>query len=140
MVRALLRELVDGAHAVRLRRFFLVGLVAAGVQTVLLWLFVDWADVQYLVAAAVAIEITILFQFFLNNAWTFADSRRTGLLPMLRGMLRTNVVRGTAIPIQLGALYGIMALGGVHYLVANGGAIAISGVYRYVFDARWTWS
>jgi putative flippase GtrA len=139
MVRELLRAMTNGEGAVRLRRFFLVGLFASAVQTALLWMLVEWGSIYYLLAAAVSIEITILMQFFLNNAWTFHDSKRTGIREKTAGLLKTNLVRGTAIPIQLGALYGLVTFVGWPYIIANGGAIALSGVYRYVLDARWTW-
>lgn len=123
----------------QLLRFCVVGLTAAGLQTVLLYSFVDVAHLDHLVGLLVAIEITILFQYVVNNAWTFHRSRHTSLRDYLGGLCKTNLVRGTAAPIQIGifwALFNWLTLG---YLVANGVAILLTGVYRYVLDARWTW-
>lgn len=139
MVRSFLRNLIEGPFAKQLRRFVAVGTVAAGVQMVLLWLFVDVAGVYYLIGATVAIEITILLAYVLNNAWTFKSSQHTGLGEYLGGLVRTNIVRGTAIPIQLAVLFALVELRLLSYLFANVVAIAISGIYRYVLDARWTW-
>jgi len=139
MLRALLRNLYDGALAPQLRRFALVGTVAAGVQLVLLWLFVDFGGLNYLLGATVAIEMTIIFQYVLNNAWTFRANRNTGLSEYFRGLLKTNVVRGSAIPLQLGVLALLVEWRSVPYLAANVVAIGVSGIYRYVLDARWTW-
>ncbi|WP_018257704.1 GtrA family protein [Halomicrobium katesii] len=139
MVRNLLRNLHSGPLALQLRRFVAVGTVAAGVQQVLLWIFVTFGELNYLVGAAIAIEITIIFQYVLNNAWTFEATQNTGRREFFAGLLKTNVVRGSAIPIQLGILYALVEWGSLLYLVANGIAIVISGVYRYVLDARWTW-
>ncbi|MFC5970970.1 GtrA family protein [Halomarina salina] len=125
--------------AVRLRRFVVVGAVAAAVQTVLLSLFVEWAGLNYLVGATVAIEITIVFQYVLNNAWTFRERRNDGRRAFLRGLLTTNVVRGSAIPIQLSVLFVLVEWTGVLYLLANGVAIVVSGLYRYALDSRFTW-
>jgi putative flippase GtrA len=124
---------------VRLRRFFVVGTAAAAVQTALLWVFVEHLDVWYVIAAAVAIEITIVLQYVVNNSWTFRPSRHTTLRSYGRGLLRTNIVRGTAIPIQTAILYALVAWGNVMYLVANVGAILVTGLYRYYLDSRWTW-
>jgi putative flippase GtrA len=140
MVRALLRQAVDGRFAVRIRRFAIVGAVAAGLQTLLLGGFVEYAGVHYLLAATIAIEITIVFQYILNNLWTFRAVKNTGWGEYLHGLVKTNVVRGSAIPIQLGVLYGIVTWSGIAYLIANVIAILVSGVYRYVLDARWTWN
>jgi putative flippase GtrA len=139
MIRSFLRSLVDGPLARQLRRFVIVGIVAAMVQTALLWALVDSAGLHYLLGALLAIETTIVLSYVLNNAWTFRASRNTGPVEYLVGLLKTNVVRGTAIPIQIGVLFGFVEWGNVPYLAANGLAIALSGVYRYVLDARWTW-
>ncbi|TQQ83536.1 GtrA family protein [Halonotius terrestris] len=139
MLRSFVRSLLYGPLAVRLRRFVTVGAFAAGVQMVLLWLFVDLGDLNYLVGATIAIEITIVLSYVLNNAWTFQDAQNTGRTDYLVGLLKTNIVRGTAIPLQLAVLYAFVEWVGLLYLVANAIAIFVSGIYRYVLDARWTW-
>ena len=159
------RLAVEGPVAIQLRRFFVVGLVAAGIQQALLVVFVEFGGLNFLLAAAIAIEITIVFQYIVNNVWTFPADRKTELTPYLYGLLKTNVVRGTAIPLQLGLLYvfrEILLVDAVHLtlleqygflygllglsvssqvvLLANFFAIPISGVYRYALDSRWTWA
>lgn len=123
----------------RLWRFFVVGALAAGLQTALLWTFVEVGEVYYVLAAVVAIEVTILSQYAVNNAWTFRDRSNDGLRPFLGGLLRTNLVRGTAIPLQTGMLFVLVDALGLMYLGANAVAIFVSGFYRYALDARWTW-
>jgi putative flippase GtrA len=139
MVRSSLRNLVDGPFAPQLRRYVVVGTATAGVQMVLLWLFVDTLGLNYLLGALIAIEITIVLTYVLNNAWTFRAIQNSGTAEYLGGLLKTNVVRGTAIPIQLAVLFIFVEWRSVPYLIANAAAILISGVYRYVLDARWTW-
>ena len=74
-----------------------------------------------------------------NNGWTFQTDQHTSRMEYLTGLARTNVVRGTAIPIQLGILYAFVEWVGLLYLVANAAAIFLTGLYRYVLEARWTW-
>ncbi|WP_254838398.1 GtrA family protein [Natronomonas marina] len=140
MVRRLLRMAVEGPLAVRLRRFFLVGLLAAGVQQGLLFGFVELGRLNYLLAAAIAIEITIVFQYVLNNAWTFTADRKTERWAYLYGLLKTNIVRGSAIPLQLGLLWLLVTYASLQYLVANVFAIGVTGLYRYALDSQWTWA
>ena len=139
MIRALLRDLASGPIAVQLRRFVVVGALTAGIQMGLLWLFVDAAGINYLIGATVAIEITIILSYVFNNAWTFQASQNTGTAEYLSGLLKTNLVRGTAIPIQLGVLYALVEWGEIMYLIANAFAIFLSGLYRFVLDSQWTW-
>ncbi|TKX55621.1 GtrA family protein [Halorubrum sp. SP3] len=138
MIRAVLRDLASGPIAGQMRRF-VVGALTAGLQMALLWLFVDVAELNLYVGATVAIEITIVCSYVLNNAWTFRATRNTGVADYLSGLLKTNLVRGTAIPIQLGVLAALVRWVGVMYLVANAVAILVSGVYRFVLDSQWTW-
>jgi len=139
MLRSFLRNLHSGPLALQLRRFVVVGAVTAAIQMVLLWLFVDVADLYYLVGAVVSIEITIVLSYVLNNAWTFRATQNTGTAEYLYGLFKTNVVRGTAIPIQIAVLYLLVEWGSIFYLAANAVAILVSGIYRYVLDAKWTW-
>ena len=140
MVRRLLRLATEGPLAVRLRRFLIVGLIAAAVQQTLLFAFVELGRLNYLIAAAIAIETTIVLQYVLNNVWTFNADRKTGRRAYVYGLLKTNIVRGSAVPLQLAALYALVAFLSLGYLVANAFAIGVTGVYRYVLDSRWTWS
>ncbi|MFD1685252.1 GtrA family protein [Halobellus litoreus] len=139
MLRSFLRNLHSGPLALQLRRFVVVGAVTAGIQMVLLWVFVDVVGLFYLLGALFSIEITIILSYVLNNAWTFQATQNTGTVEYLSGLLKTNVVRGTAIPIQLAVLYLLVEWRSVPYLAANAVAIVVSGIYRYVLDAKWTW-
>ena len=139
MLRSTLRALHSGPYAKLLRRFFVVGSFAAGVQMVLLWVFVEVGSLNYLLGAVIAIELTIVLSYVLNNAWTFRTMQNTGVVEYLYGLLKTNVVRGTAIPIQIGVLFVLVEWAAVPYLLANAVAIGISGLYRFALDVHWTW-
>jgi putative flippase GtrA len=167
MLRRILRNLHSGPLALQLRRFVVVGAVTAGIQQVLLWVFINVAGLFYLLAALFSIEITIVLSYVLNNTWTFEVTQNAGTVEYLVGLLKTNMVRGTAIPIQLGILYALVESGTLEPLVASGWteplmtsgaleplvasiwpieplvanavAILVSGLYRYVLDAKWTW-
>lgn len=139
MLRPFLRNLTHGPLDTLLRRFVIVGAVAAGVQLWLLWLLVELAGLNYVIGATIAIEFTIILSYVLNNAWTFEQSQHTTRVDYLAGLWKTNLIRGSAIPIQIGILYVLVEWVLLPYLVANSIAILISGVYRFVLDARWTW-
>lgn len=139
MIRSFFRGLHSGPVAEQLRRFVVVGVLAAGIQLFLLWVFVDYVRLNYLVGALIAIELTIILQYVINNAWTFEAAKLRGRREYFVGLLKTNVVRGTAIPIQLVLLFALVEFGGVSYLLANAVAILISGAYRFYLDSRWTW-
>lgn len=132
-----LRDAVD-VSASRVLQFSAVGSVAAGFQIGLLWIFVDKVGLYFLFGAGVAILITIAFQYQLNNIWTFADRDNSGA-EYIRGLARTGVVRGSAIPLQMGLLYALVSQAGLGILLSNLVAILLCGIYRFVFDSAWTW-
>lgn len=133
------RPVLAHPTVVRLRRFAIVGTLGAVVQTVLLWALVEHLGLHYLLAAVLAIEITIVQQYVLNNSWTFRPSRHRTLRSYGFGLVRTNVVRATSIPIQAAFLFALVAWGDVGYLLANIVALVVTGIYRYYLDSRWTW-
>jgi putative flippase GtrA len=139
MVRRFLRNLYQGPLAPQLRRFVAVGAFAAVVQMVLLWILVDITKLDYLLGAFIAIEVTIILSYILNNAWTFQTTQHTEAKAYFIGLVKTNIVRGTAVPIQLTILFVLVELRIITYLGANAVAIGVTGIYRYVLDARWTW-
>ena len=124
----------------RLVRFFLVGVTAASIQQALLWLLTSPGGVNVYLGAFVAIEVSILFCYVLNNAWTFHRSSHSSRREYLVGLGKTNLVRGTAIPLQLGILYVLLTLGSAGVLVGNAVAIGVTGLYRYALDSAWTWN
>lgn len=139
MLRSFLRNLTHGPLTQLLRRFVIVGALSAGVQQLLLWLLVEQGGMNYLIGALIAIELTIILSYVLNNTWTFERSQNTGWASYLVGLLKTNLIRGSAIPIQIGILFALVEWALLSYLVGNGIAIVISGIYRFVLDATWTW-
>ena len=139
MIRSFLRGLYSGPYATQLRRFVVVGTVAAGIQMILLWLLVDFGMLNYLIGAIIAIEFTIVLQYVLNNTWTFHRVKNTGTWEFFSGLVKTNVVRGSAIPIQLSVLFILVEWQSMTYLLANAIGIVVSGIYRFILDSRWTW-
>lgn len=139
MLRRLLRAILIGPEASQIRRFVAVGIGAATFQTALLGALVEGGGIQYLLAAVCSIEATIILQYGINDRWTFHTSQHRGWREHATGLLRTNLVRGSAIPIQVGVLYALVSAAAIPYLVANGIGIVISGIYRYILDSRWTW-
>jgi len=63
----------------RMVKFALVGLSGVGVNIGILYWLTESAGLFYLASATIAIEVSIISNFSLNNYFTFADRR--GLLP-----------------------------------------------------------
>jgi putative flippase GtrA len=122
----------------RFLRFNAVGALGIGVQIAVLWVLAGALQVHYLVATAIAIEVSVLHNFVWHLRWTWppqdADDPRprvffrclafhagNGLVSMLGSL--------ALMPLFVGQL-------GMHYVVANLVAIACTGLINFLLGDR----
>ena len=87
------------------RRFLTFGAVGFSgifINLGMLYLFADRLGVPEVMASAGAIEISIVWNFLLNNALTFADKNAGASVGFLARMVRYNLVGLAGLGIQLG--------------------------------------
>ncbi|HEX2923887.1 MAG TPA: GtrA family protein [Chloroflexota bacterium] len=132
-----LRCVLEHRHLWRLTCFGLVGLSGVFVNMGFLWLLTEVAGIYYLLSSLVAIELSIISNFLLNNAWTFRD-RSLGVVK-LAALARYNLVCGGAIVASTTILYLLTTQMGVHYLAANLFAITVTSLWNFAANAAWTW-
>ena len=117
-------------------RFNVVGTFGIAVQFATLVLLVHAAKVQYLTATLVAVEASILHNFFWHTRWTWAGrvagdtkhGRRLARFHLTCGGLSfaTNMI---FVPILVGVL-------GYDVLLANGVTIAVCGIANFLLSDR----
>jgi dolichol-phosphate mannosyltransferase len=141
MRRAVQAHLVGSARIALVRRplrFIAVGGSGVLVNSVSLFIFVELAGFVPLAAAAVSTEFAILNNFTLNDRWTFRDvTRRHGWIVRAT---RYNLVALGGMLTSLAVLAALIELGGLHYLLANFGAIAAATAWNYSAGGWLTWS
>jgi putative flippase GtrA len=121
----------------RVVKFQAVGLIGIGVQLVALALLKSAVGLDYLVATALAVEVTVLHNFCWHERWTWAE--RTRLTPdagsvacrLLRFNLTTGLVSILSNLFLMRLFVGVFRL---HYLVANMAAIAATFVANFLFS------
>lgn len=120
----------------RMFKFALVGLTGVVVNLALLWLLHGRLGLNDLVAVPIAVEASILSNFFLNDRFTFKDRQRGHVA---QRFLQFNIVSLLALVVNLVA-YTILAKGmGVHYLVAEFIAIVVAFGVNYAGNMHWTY-
>lgn len=124
-------------HGARVARFGIVGLLGVGVNTVVLYLLVAHAGWNHLAAAAVSTEVAIIFNFLLNDTWTFRGAGSRHSWP--HRLLRYNAIALGGLCISLTVLAVLTDACGIHYLVANLLAIGAATVWNYVVNSRLTY-
>jgi len=122
----------------RFLRFNTVGALGIAVQLVVLWLLAGPLGVHYLVATAIAIEISVLHNFFWHLRWTWA--RSGSALRDRHVWFRCAAFHaGNGLVSMLGSLALMPLFAGrlhIHYLLANLLAIACTGLVNFLLGDR----
>jgi dolichol-phosphate mannosyltransferase len=121
----------------KIARFGCVGLVGVVVNTTVLWLLTEHVRLYYLLSSAVATEAAIVFNFILNDFWTFAALGHGE--PVFARLAKYNAVALGGLLLTVAALYALTTLFRVPYLTANLAAIAGGTLWNYTASRRWAW-
>jgi dolichol-phosphate mannosyltransferase len=121
----------------RFVKFCLVGLSGVGVNLGILWLLVEKAVLDEVLSSAIAIEISIITNFLLNNYFTFRDKRQTGsFFPRL---VKFNIVSLAGAAINLGLFWFFTSALDVYYILAQVFGIIVATLWNYFLNTIWTW-
>jgi putative flippase GtrA len=115
---------------IRWLKFNAVGAIGIGVQLVVLALFTSGFGWNYLLATLIAVETTVVHNFFWHERYTWAD-RRGGA--SLRRLAKFNLSNGAiSIVGNLALMKLFSTLIGLNYLVANALSIACCSVLNFI--------
>ncbi len=117
-------------------KFAIVGLTGVLVNLGILWLLHGQLGLHDLVAVPIAVELSILSNFFFNDRFTFHDRRHDHFLERLA---KFNAVSLLALAINFTA-YALLTRGfGMDYLVAQLIAIVVAFGANYLGNVHWTY-
>ena len=119
----------------RFMKFNLVGLTGVVVNEGLLVLLVSYG-VYYIYASAIAIEVSIISNFVLNDLWTFRD-RRHGHAAIR--FLKFNGLMLVGLAVNLVILYFGTDYLKINYAVSNLAGIAVAFLVRYWLSVKYAW-
>jgi dolichol-phosphate mannosyltransferase len=125
----------------RFFKFLLVGTSGVVVNQGLLWLLHDpnHAGWDIRPALLVAIEVSIITNFILNNSFTFADRHKPGLRHFMGNFLRFNFFSTPGGILNWVTTVVLTDTGRVSYLIFNLVGIALAMLWNYFANNRWTW-
>lgn len=119
----------------RFVKFNVVGITGVLVNEGLLVLLAS-TGVYYLYASVVAIEVSIVSNFILNDIWTFRDRRHgraAARFLKFNGLMLVGLVANLAI------LYFGTDYLGVNYAISNLAGIAGAFLIRYWLSVKYAW-
>ncbi|MEA2053544.1 MAG: glycosyltransferase family 2 protein [Candidatus Thermoplasmatota archaeon] len=135
----LLRLSWEEGEIMRFVKFGLVGGSGVLVNLGLLWLITERFGMFYLFSASIAIELSILSNFILNDLWTFHDRGKKGMKNAFRRFLKFNLISSPAFPMQLGIMGLLKEFFGYYYMWAAFIAIVIVFIWNFAANNLWTW-
>src|SRR5947208_3313509 len=120
----------------RLGRFCVVGASGVAVNMAVLIVLTEILGIPYAVSSLLAIESSILSNFALNNAWTWADRKST---PLVQRIMKYHAVAGvTAMAANWGLLVILTRLFGIDYRVSNLIGIGAGVILNFSLNHVWT--
>lgn len=142
------RDLVDNALLLgrlaarthhRPLKFGVVGGTGVAVDMGLFYLMLQFTSLYYLFAGLIATETAIIWNFMLNDLWTFMDRGEDHARARAGRFAKFQLVSISGLAIKLGFLYAFVTLTGMQPLAANLLAIVLVFVWNYAVNAAWTW-
>jgi len=123
----------------RFFKFIFVGLTGVGVNLGLLWLLTEKAGLFDVASSAIAIEVSIIWNFVLNNAFTFSDRNEPGIVAFLKRLVKFNFVSLAGAGINLGLFWVFKNSLHIYYILAQALGIIVATLWNYVLNMVWTW-
>ncbi len=120
----------------RILHFGLVGLTGVVVNLGVLFVLKGLLGLYDLIAVAIAVELSILSNFFLNDRFTFHDRRRGHRMQRLA---QFNAVSLLALAVNLSTYTALTRLLDWHYLLAEAVAIVVAFGANYIGNLQWTY-
>lgn len=122
--------------AQRFQKFILVGSVGLAVNQAMLFALRDGAEFSLHIASPVAIFVSMVVTFLLNEIWTWHD-RGSG--PIVHRLLMYFPINSGGLLINWAVLALLVEQTGLHYLLANLIGAGVAAVWNFALNNTITW-
>jgi dolichol-phosphate mannosyltransferase len=125
------------AISIRFLMFCLVGLSGVGIHMAILWLGLLGAGMPFAAAQTVAAIGAMVWNFTLNNTFTYHDRRLTGRA-FVSGLIRFQVICAIGAISNIGVASFIYS-GGQNWWIAGLGGVVMGAVWNYAVTSVFVW-
>lgn len=138
-LNSMISSVTWGRESRRFLKFCVVGLSGVGVNMFFLWFFTEIVRFFYLFSSPLAIELSILSNFILNDRWTWRDRTTAGKLNYVKRMVQYHIsVSVSAVIANIFLLWFLTEFLHLYYLFSNLFGIAAGTLLNYFINDRWT--
>ena len=121
---------------IRLLKFGVVGISGVGVNMGMLYFLTEYVHIPYLVSSIIAIEISIISNFLLNDIWTWKDRiKKKYIYRLIQYHISVGI---TAVFVNWLLLLVLTEVFGLYYLLSNLIGIAMGTFANYIINDVWT--
>ncbi|MDH7593399.1 MAG: GtrA family protein [Methanomicrobiales archaeon] len=121
-------------------RYGLVGLSGIIVNMGVLYYLTERVGLYYLLSSLVAIELSILSNFILNDLWTFRERREIASPNRVKRAFAFHLVSAGGLVINWSILFSLTEYAGFYYLHSNLIGILAGFIWNYLVNRHYTWS
>jgi dolichol-phosphate mannosyltransferase len=133
----ILSKLTGDRVSVRFLLFGLVGLTGVGVHLAVLTIMLTLTALSFVLAQTAATVAATIWNFVLNNAFTYSDQRLTGA-PLVYGLIRFQAICGIGAVSNVGVASWIYAADPKWWIAGLGGALMGAG-WNYMVTSALVW-
>jgi dolichol-phosphate mannosyltransferase len=137
-LRHLLSLMRRTGELTRILKFLIVGGTGTLVNLGLLALLKEGAGMYYLLAGAIAFEVSVVWNFVLNDRFTFGD-RKSSEAGFLERLLRFNVTSLGGFVIYIATLALLTGGFGLYYILSAAIGIIFGFGWNFLVNSAWTW-
>lgn len=117
-------------------KFCIVGLIGTIVNLGILY-GLTTLGLYYLISGAIAIEASVLANFFLNRAWTFKEESIH--VTFKNAIFKDHVTRFIGIILNFVCLFVFTEFFNMYYIISMIIGIAVSTLWNFIGNSRWVW-
>ena len=107
-------------------------------NTAALYAFTELAAIHYVISAAIATQVSTLWNFGLTETWVFG--KRETERPFLQRLVSFLLVNNLLLLLRGPIITGMVGKMGVHYLIANLASLFVMTLLRYLLADKWIWN
>ena len=132
-IRRAVSELLEPGNRGRLLKWGGAGFAMMGINTMLLFLFVDRVGMSVPVATFLGAETCTLLRFAINHYWVFGQRR-----PTLVSCVQFHLANAGAFAVWW-VTANLLTIVGMHYLMAGVAAVGCSILVSLTTNFLWIW-
>lgn len=131
-------SLVQDRKLQRFVKFCLVGASGFLVNMFFLWFCTEILKLYYLFSSLIAIELSMINNYVLNDFWTWHDRGKEGRKEYFKRMLQYHLSTSAGFLTNISILWFLTEIVHVYYLFSNVFGILAGGLLNFFLNDRWT--